>query len=50
MELNFGEIKALVPRKFSLLTVARVLALEKGKKIAASSSLSQHWKGGGYEQ
>lgn len=40
MEINFDEIKALVPQKFPLLMVDRVLALEKGKKIVAIKNIT----------
>jgi 3-hydroxyacyl-[acyl-carrier-protein] dehydratase len=40
VEINFDEIKALVPQKFPLLMVDRVLALEKGKKIIAIKNIT----------
>jgi 3-hydroxyacyl-[acyl-carrier-protein] dehydratase len=40
VEINFDEIKALVPQKFPLLMVDRVLALEKGKKIVAIKNIT----------
>jgi 3-hydroxyacyl-[acyl-carrier-protein] dehydratase len=40
MEINFDEIKALVPQKFPLLMVDRVLTLEKGKKIVAIKNIT----------
>ena len=40
MEITFDEIKALVPQKFPLLMVDRVLALEKGYKIVAIKNIT----------
>ena len=40
MEIAFDEIKALVPQKFPLLMVDRVLFLEKGKKIVAIKNIT----------
>jgi 3-hydroxyacyl-[acyl-carrier-protein] dehydratase len=40
VEINFDEIKTLVPQKFPLLMVDRVLALEKGKKIIAIKNIT----------
>lgn len=40
MEIKFDEIKALVPQKFPLLMVDRVLSLEKGKRIVAIKNIT----------
>jgi 3-hydroxyacyl-[acyl-carrier-protein] dehydratase len=40
MEITFDEIKALVPQKFPLLMVDRVLALEKGNRIIAIKNIT----------
>ena len=40
MEITFDEIKALVPQKFPLLMVDRVLSLEKGSKIVAIKNIT----------
>jgi 3-hydroxyacyl-[acyl-carrier-protein] dehydratase len=40
MEINFDEIKALVPQKFPLLMVDKVLSLEKGKKVVAIKNIT----------
>jgi 3-hydroxyacyl-[acyl-carrier-protein] dehydratase len=40
VQINFDEIKALVPQKFPLLMVDRVLTLEKGKKIVAIKNIT----------
>ena len=40
MEINFDEIKALVPQKFPLLMVDRVISLEKGKKVVAIKNIT----------
>src|SRR5919106_5941572 len=40
MEIKFDEIKALVPQKFPLLMVDRVISLEKGKKVVAIKNIT----------
>jgi 3-hydroxyacyl-[acyl-carrier-protein] dehydratase len=40
MEIAFDEIKALVPQKFPLLMVDRVISLEKGKKVVAIKNIT----------
>jgi 3-hydroxyacyl-[acyl-carrier-protein] dehydratase len=40
VEITFDEIKSLVPQKFPLLMVDRVLALEKGKRIVAIKNIT----------
>jgi 3-hydroxyacyl-[acyl-carrier-protein] dehydratase len=40
MEITFDEIKALVPQKFPLLMVDRVISLEKGKKVVAIKNIT----------
>lgn len=40
MEIKFEEIRKLIPQKFPLLMVDRVISLEKGKSIVAIKNIS----------